>query len=60
MENLVTTICKGNKLYKGMVNPLNAALRGAAMAGAISLGTGFKELGVARFSCHTSYHWNSS
>ena len=37
VENLVTKICKVKELYKG-INPLEAALRGAAVAGAISLG----------------------
>jgi len=54
VKNLVTTICKGKELYKGTVNPLNAALRGAAMAGANSLGTGFRNLELLNF--HVTLH----
>ncbi|XP_057450274.1 heat shock 70 kDa protein 8 [Lotus japonicus] len=37
VKNLVTNICKGKKLYEG-INPLEAAVCGAAIEGAVALG----------------------
>ncbi|RHN64019.1 putative Heat shock protein 70 family [Medicago truncatula] len=45
VKDLVTKICKGKELYKGM-NPLEAALCGAAVAGAVAAGIVDPKLGL--------------